>query len=300
MQGVLRLDQIERRAPKLLAAERPYAVAAAIEAALPLPLENVESFGIAAWAIDYYLSRSSDGAERDFAAHLRTQVLSPLREHISPPRLDLLHWEWRSIPGGSFEMGSREGDSDEQPVHLVTISPFYLGACTVTNRDFRRLVKVHEGEDDLPVVNVSWRTAYAYAAWIGGRLPTEAEWEYACRAGTKTSYCSGNGLQDLRRVGWYDSHWLHPVGELEANSWGLHDMHGNVWEWVADMWGPYSNEPQVDPWGPAVEGCRIIRGGSYVHSARFVTAAYRHYQFGADAYTGFRVALPISSKILGP
>jgi hypothetical protein len=294
-QGVLRLDQIERRAPKLLAAERPFAVAAAIEAALPLPLEDLKPFGIAAWAIDYYLNRSADAAEREFAAHLRTQVLSPLREHVSPPRPDLSHWAWRQIPAGSFNMGGSE--AIEQPVHDVTVSPFYLGACTVTNKDFRRLMKAHEGEDDLPAVNVDWHTAYAYAAWLGGRLPTEAEWEYACRAGAKTAYSSGNAEEDLRRVGWYkeNSKTLCTVGELEANHWGLHDMHGNTWEWMADWYGPYSKEPQVDPRGPAEGGgIRVLRGGCYLNDANSARAASRGVGGeggGGQPYISFRVAL---------
>jgi len=292
MRGVLRLDQIERRAPKLLATERSYAVAAAIEAALPLLVEDLKSFGLVAWAIDYHLSRREAADEREFAAHLRARAFAPLREHIPPPQPDLSHWEWRSIPGGTFKMGS----NDVGPVHDVTISPFYLGACPVTNREFRRLVKAHEGEDDLPAVNVDWHTAYAYAAWLGGRLPTEAEWEYACRAGTKTIYSSGDNEEDLRRVGWYkyNAGRLQPVGELEANPWGLHDMHGNVWEWVADWHGAYSKEPEVNPWGPVGPSNRNMRGGHFSNEANFLTSANRSFAPSEAGGIGFRVALPVS------
>src|SRR5947209_949180 len=120
LQGALRLDNIERKAPKLLAVERPYAVAAAIEAALPLPVEDLKSFGLVAWAVDYYLSLGADAAEREYAAHLRSRALTPLREHISPPQPDLTRWEWREIPGGTFKMGGTTGN--EAPAHDVTIS----------------------------------------------------------------------------------------------------------------------------------------------------------------------------------
>ena len=300
MQGVIRLDQIERKVPKLLSVDRPYAVAEAIEAALPLPVDDSKSFGTAAWAIDYYLGRSADTTEREFAVNLRNRVFAPLREHIPPPRLNLSHWAWWLIQGGSFRMGSETGNGNEKPAHDVTVSPFYLGACTVTNKDFRRLKATLQGEDDLPV-NVDWYTAYAYAAWLGGRLPTEAEWEYACRAGTKTIYSSGNEESDLVRVASYGGKTPHPVGEKAANPWGIHDMHGNVREWVADWFGPYEKEPMVDPWGPAEGNGRIVRGGGYSDSLNWMTAASRinlDSQSAVGNDVGFRVALPADPTTL--
>lgn len=286
-QGVLRLDTLEKKAAGLLPQDRSFAVAAAIEAALPLS-GPLKTFGQTAWAIDFYLGRSADRAVRKYARHLRDRALAPLREGTPPPQLDLSRLEWRSIPGGSFRMGSREYG----PIHTVSISPFRMGACTVRNVEYRRLVPGHLGDDELPAVNVNWPEAYAYGAWLGGRLPTEAEWEYACRAGTTTVFWCGNSTSSLYGAANYDSHYLRPVGERKANPWGLHDMHGNVWEWVADSYEDYSGEPQVDPWGPAVITCRVLRGGSYVHEPRHVESACRHYAAGGDAYTGFRVVIP--------
>jgi formylglycine-generating enzyme required for sulfatase activity len=162
------------------------------------------------------------------------------------------------------------------------------------------------------VVGVDWDDAVAFSTWAGGRLPTEAEWEYACRAGTRTRFWSGDGEEDLARVGWYGENSerrLHAVGEKPANPWGLHDMHGNVWEWCADWFGPYGAQPQTDPTGPErgadlrlvnAEGgrvhgpARIARGASYLYDAGFARSAVRlpwHPTIRA-VVMGVRLALP--------
>ena len=134
----------------------------------------------------------------------------------------------------------------------------------------------------------------------GYRLPTEAEWEYATRAGTETRFWSGNAQADLARVGWYASNsaidgspQTHPVGGLPANPWGLFDVHGNVWEWVYDWYGAYDAADQEDPLGAEGGSYRVRRGGSYIGAARGARSAYRFYQGAGfrDQDIGFRLVL---------
>ena len=221
------------------------------------------------------------------------------------------------IPAGGFLMGSpepapgsaaAEGDGDEHPQHRVELSDFRIQEHEVTNREYRRFDPGHSPNkaDDFPVVYVSWYDAMAYAVWLGGRLPTEAEWEYAARAGTETSYWSGDDEEDLARVGWYQANSegrLHEVGEKGEegrNAWGLYDVHGNVWEWVADWYGAYSEEDQhseedqQDPWGAPSGENRVIRGGGFRNSAENARAAIRYRDDPELEYDdlGFRVVLP--------
>jgi formylglycine-generating enzyme required for sulfatase activity len=177
------------------------------------------------------------------------------------------------LPGGTFRMGDEAGASDETPAHWVRIDPFAIGRTPVTWGEYRLFcadTDTHwpewlekgsqydlDTDDDyrkrgvaddallLPVVGISWHDAVAYCAWLaertgkGYRLPTEAEWEYACRAGTDTFYSFGDDAGELGRFAWYSANAggkLHPVGQKAANPWGLLDLHGNVWEWCADFY----------------------------------------------------------------
>ena len=148
-----------------------------------------------------------------------------------------------------------------------------------------------------PVVGVAWDEARAYCEWAGLVLPTEAQWEFACRAGTKTRYYSGDGEEDLAKVGWYEANSeerLHPVGEKPANQFGLHDMHGNVIEWCRDVFdaGFYS-KPESTRKNPVCESgseYRVVRGGSWFYFAGYCRSAYRgrdHPSF-RDGGLGFR------------
>ncbi len=210
-------------------------------------------------------------------------------------------------------------DGDEGPEHRVTVSSFEMMTTEVTVAQFREFVNATgyrteaetgdgawisrwERQEDAnwqnpylnqteqhPVVCVSWNDAVAFVDWLnhrdpgkGYRLPTEAEWEYACRAGTTTRYSIGDSESDLARLGWYDGNsdnTTHSVGQKEPNAWGLYDMHGNVWEWCGDWYGSnyYSSSPSTDPTGPSRGYSRVFRGGGWNGAARFCRSAGRGY-----------------------
>ncbi len=229
---------------------------------------------------------------------------------------------WREIPAGAGWIGSPEGEghSDEHPRHRVEIlSPFLMSAVPVTVAQYAALDSDHDTErsPSLPVVNISWKRAIAFCDWLakkfawarGARLPTEEEWEYACRAGTETRYWRGDSEEDLAHVGWYSDNSgnrVHAVAEKPASPWGLYDVHGNIWEWTLSLWRPeYSKQtdglqidPTVDPAnlaGSASAG-RVVRGGSCWDGADGVRSAYRGRRDprfeGADR--GFRVLIPLT------
>jgi hypothetical protein len=209
------------------------------------------------------------------------------------------------LPAGRFFMGSPDdlGHDDEHPRHEVQLTrPLRLGVVPVTVAQYRRFDPDHEcrGESDHPVTMVDWPRAALFAAWVGGRLPTEAEWEYACRAGTDTRWSFGDEEGALAEHGWFDGNSgdkTHPVGKKRPNPWGLYDLHGNVWEWTACRWLPEYGAAVVDPEGPTAGGDRVIRGGSAWHDADRCRSAYRsrYRPAGRSGNLGFRVALPAPS-----
>ncbi len=217
------------------------------------------------------------------------------------------------IESGSFLMGSRQGgDWDEKPVHRVTISgPFAIGVTEVTNAQYERFDPGHKAlrgkcgyssEDDEAVVFVSWYDAAAFCDWLSEkegvvyRLPTEAEWEYACRAGSNADYSTGEKLpEELKKN--QEQTWRPEkeislaVGRTRANRWGLCDMHGNVEEWCYDWYGPYEEGAQVDPVGRAGGDFKISRGGSHSTKVEFLRSANRMGTLPHDKnwLIGFRV-----------
>ena len=197
------------------------------------------------------------------------------------------------IPPGRFWMGSLEfddlADDHEKPLHQVTISHgYWLGQYPVTQAQWHAVMgddpSYFTGEKR-PVEHVSWDQAQAFATELnhrrpgqGYRLPTEAEWEYACRAGSTTSYSFGDDEGALAAYGWHQGNadrQTHPVGELQPNAWGLYDMHGNVWEWCQDWMGPYPAGAEVDPAGPPEGDWRVLRGGSWLEGGREARSSSR-------------------------
>jgi sulfatase modifying factor 1 len=178
------------------------------------------------------------------------------------------------VAGGTFQMGSSSGDSDEKPIHTVTVSSFFMDKTEVTQAEYRKVMgktpSHFRGCDDCPVEKVSWHDANAYAKKVGKRLPTEAEWEYAARRGNKSKGYTYSGSNDLNSAGWYDNNSgrkTHPVAQKQPNELGLFDMSGNVWEWCTDWYdeGYYSGSPQTDPQGSNSGTSRVLRGGSWYY-----------------------------------
>ena len=197
------------------------------------------------------------------------------------------------IPAGEFDMGTAQGGyDDERPVHRVGISkPFLLGKYPVTNREYQRFLEANSGikppqywsnsqfnDPQQPVVGVSWEDAQVFCQWAGCRLPTEAEWEYACRAGNPGAYCFGDAEAELEQYAWYDKNSgrkTQPVGQKKPSQWGLYDMHGNVWEWCQDWFSDYAEKPVTDPTGPVEGSSRVLRGGSWGGGPTYLRSAYR-------------------------
>ena len=217
------------------------------------------------------------------------------------------------VPAGSFAMGAGapangwQPNADEYPQHVVTVPSFAIGKYEVTQAEWQAImgdVPSFNRGATLPVETVSWDDAQAYLRKLNTktgkayRLPTEAEWEYAARGGTTTVYSFGDDPADLGRHAWYSDNSgkkAHPVGEKRPNPFGLHDMHGNVWEWIQDCYQPSYNDAPAD--GSAVAdrgGCeRVIRDGSGVDYPKSLRVAerYKNRSDYRNGNLGFRVAL---------
>ena len=173
------------------------------------------------------------------------------------------------VPPGTFMMGASPGDTQagdgEKPAHEVTITnAFYLGRTEVTQAQWFKVMDANPSEflgDSLPVDSVSWNDCQQFCAKTGMKLPTEAQWEYACRAGTTgATYC------DLDLIAWHYGNAegeTHAVGKLQPNALGFFDMLGNVWEWCEDWYGRYSSGSVTNPTGPATGSYRLLRGGDW-------------------------------------
>jgi formylglycine-generating enzyme required for sulfatase activity len=214
-----------------------------------------------------------------------------------------------SIPAGFFNMGSKHGPEDERPVHKVWIDAFVMDKYEVTQAEYEKLGQLeafpnpsHFKGPDLPVEQVNWPQAARFCnarsrheglrpcynedtgdcdfEASGYRLPTEAEWEYASRAGTDADYSFGGEARKLGDYAWFADNAgkkTHPVGQKKANPWGLHDMYGNVAEWCQDVYekGYYQGSPQKNPRGPADGKEYALRGGSWKSAAEALRSSSR-------------------------
>jgi len=230
------------------------------------------------------------------------------------------------IKGGPFTMGNEGGRSDEQPLHEVTVSDFQISRFEITTAQYAAFLnseglnkqrvaawidlgqpdchieqindafRARTGFETHPVVYVTWDGANAFCNWVGGRLPTEAEWEYACRAGNPSAYYFGNDKSQLQRYAWSvetGSNQRQPVGQKLANDFGLHDMLGNVWEWCADWYDAqyYSKPQRYGPKGPIQGDRRVLRGGAFNSNQEQSRSSTRSALLPFDRYNsvGFRV-----------
>jgi formylglycine-generating enzyme required for sulfatase activity len=220
------------------------------------------------------------------------------------------------VPAGEFIMGSPEGEDGreaDETQHRVRITkPFWLGKYEVTQGQWKAMMGYIFGDFKAaaPVEWVSWNDIQDFLKKASQRtgetvsLPTEAQWEYACRSGTATRFNGGQDSDDsMAKLGWYRSNSnkkTHVVGQQGANAWGLHDMHGNVREWCADQYdsGYYGSSPKDDPTGPPGGGRRVLRGGSWKCSAADCRSARRGWGSSVYRAPGFRVV--VSAVVAGP
>ena len=221
------------------------------------------------------------------------------------------------IPMGLFVMGSPEGEpgrgKDEGPRHRVVVRSFCMGVHEVTRGQYEALMGAAPGPagDPLePVTQVSWHEAMLFCGRLSARtgrrarLPSEAEWEYACRAGEAGSYCFGDDAGRLGDYAWCSANSggrPQPVGRKRPNRWGLHDMHGNVWEWCSDWYHPksYADAAEVDPRGPTFGEGRVLRGGAALYGPESCRCGTRMFSppDTRGALRGFRVVVEVQRPL---
>ena len=220
----------------------------------------------------------------------------------------LLRYEMIFVEGGTFQMGSSSGDSDEKPVHSVTLSGFNIGKYEVTQAQWTAVMGNNPsnftGCDDCPVENVSWNDAQQYISKLNSqtgknyRLPTEAEWEFSARGRKSSKGYTYSGSNDLNSVAWNSDNSgskTHTVGGKQANELGVYDMTGNVWEWCSDWYGTYNSYSETNPTGASSGWIRVLRGGSWHYDADFCRTALRsgsNPDYRSDHF-GFRLVLPV-------
>ena len=276
------------------------------------------------------------------AVHIRPIQIHAQTTATSPSTKNLKGVKLLPVKGGTFVMGSPASEPEREKneiQHNVTLSTIYLSEKAITNEQYcrflneskisnegignvaghgsQKLIESHKwgvqyvsgtwspasGKENYPVIYVSWYGAKAFCDWAGGRLPTEAEWEYACRAGTTTPFNTGNNLttQQANYNGNYPYNnnakgtyleRTQPVGSYAPNAWGLYDMHGNVYEWCSDWYGDYSTGAVTNPQGNSSGPGRVLRGGGWYSRACYCRSADRNLSRpGGCAYSyGFRLA----------
>ena len=214
------------------------------------------------------------------------------------------------IPAGTFMMGSPDSvagrRADEQQHQVTLTKSFRMQTTPVTQGQWEALMESNHARfkecgKDCPMDRASWNDAHEFIQRLNEkenthqyRLPFEAEWEYTCRAGSQGFFCFGDDERELEKYGWYwknSGGGIHPVALKEPNAWGLYDMHGNVWEWCQDWYGPYPADPATDPEGPSSGEFPVLRGGSFYNNVRLVRSAvrFRSYTDHRNLSFGFRL-----------
>ena len=277
-------------------------------------VQKLEAFSVPVVRVGWYdpdlftfpvvtYTKNGERVERTGSARL-------LRERLGNTELEMVE-----ISGGKFRMGSPEGEGhdDERPQHEVTVPNFFMGKYPVTQAQYEAVMgknpsRFKENGANRPVEKVSWNNAKEFCRKLSEltgknyRLPSEAEWEYACRAGTQTKYYFGDSDSNLDEFAWYGSNSesrTHEVGEKLANAFGLHDMHGNVWEWCEDSWHDNYKKAPTDgsAWVDKKSEGYVSRGGSWSNYAVNCRSAFRDNGFNADFdlinSNGFRVVSDI-------
>jgi formylglycine-generating enzyme required for sulfatase activity/serine/threonine protein kinase len=227
-----------------------------------------------------------------------------------PPVSNSIGQQLKVLPPGQFRMGDPKGDGDETPHEVRLTRAFYMGVHEVTQEQYERVMGTNpsnfKGASN-PVEQVSWEDAVEFCQRLSAlpeekaagrvyRLPTEAEWEYACRAGSQTRYSFGDNESYLGQYAWFADNSdtkTHPVGKKKPNAWGFYDMHGNVWEWCSDWYGDYPSGEVSDPTGPREGSSRVHRGGGWIYVAASCLSStrYRYNPTSRYGHNGFRVAL---------
>ncbi len=239
------------------------------------------------------------------------KVLEVLNPSSNPLVLDLgngVKLELVEIPAGSFMMGS-DDDGNEKPIRKVTLKAFRMGKYPITQKQYKAVMENNpshfQGDENCPVENVSWNDAIEFCKKLSGmtgqtvKLPSEAQWEYACRSGSSGKYCFGDDVNQLERYAWYNENSdskTHAVGKKLANAWGLHDMHGNIWEWCEDIWHENYNDAPTDgsAWlNDGEQNRRSLRGGSRYNFNIFCRSTVRNWVIADKRYYkfGFRVVV---------
>ena len=295
--------------------------------------ENIDSLQTAAAAVTIQATANNEAISNNvaiapppavapFGATQAKEYQQAWADHLGIPVVttNSVGMKLALIPPGEFMMGSDEFEEDEKPVHKVMLTrPIQLGVYEVTQEQYLSLISGHLSKWNglsRPVDQVSWTDAVAFCALLSDlpeeksagrkyRLPTEAEWEYSCRAGTATVYGFGDDVSKLGDFAWYKENTrlgTRPVGEKLPNAWGIFDMHGNTWEWCADWKGNYPQLSVVDPEGPLNGSARVSRGGHWDTSSISTRTANRggtspSTRFG---HQGFRVACVIHDNGIQP
>ena len=227
-------------------------------------------------------------------------------------RVGSSYFDMSFVKGGTFMMGSDapSAEADEQPVHEVTLSDYYIGQTEVTQHLWKKVMGDENNPsatkgNNLPITNITWDEAQQFVERLSEltgmhfRLPTEAEWEYAARGGQKSKGYTYAGSDDIDEVGWYNgnsSNKTHAVGQKQPNELGIYDMTGNVWEYCSDWHMPYSAQAQTNPTGAATGEKHVLRGGCYHYDSKNCTNTNRHSYYTPDkggASTGLRIVLEV-------